>query len=449
MNALVFRPFLLLCFAVITTGVFAQLEEELTKIWSVEENADQLVVAQANGEREDAVRFIWERNGNQGYSMLALSNDGIFPAAKVVDVMRAALGGYLDVQIKFGSEGVQAQTVSETLALEMENMMNALFTTTHVAAPNFSFSEATQEALGRLTRIDWSNTAYALEGDPEEDKYIAIYKFVRVQREALEQSIEQDISRYGEMWLNKDNVFVSNVSDATICGTVFDEDKYLCALDLQVNEVYVDDPQPGLSLMLASETEILPAFVPEVAIAEEKPIKVRKRDRWLKDELGRLNARMDKIDNTKEVLAIRDRIDVIEDRLSSIEGELEEVKTQPAVRYDNPIENLSLLTGKHVTIRFQNGSTRVAPDYMVLLNEVFEQLARSPRQRILVTGYSDKSGSAASNLRLSELRAKAVREHLLKRGITPDRVMVNFYGDSKSSKVNATERRVEIEWLGS
>ena len=447
MKAQFYRILFAICLLAPTGWAFAQLEEELTKLWFVEENADRLVVAQANGEREDAVRFLWERDDAHGYTMMALSRDGIFPSAKVFDVMRIALGGYLDVQIKFGSRGVKAQTESETLAVEMESMMNALLATTQIAPPNFTFSVSMKEALRRLTRIDWSNTAHALEGNPEEDKYIAIYKFVRVQREALEKAIEQDISPYREMWLGREHVFVSNVSDATVCGTVFDEDKYLCALDLQVNEVYVDDPQPGLSLKLPDESEILRTFIPEVPKDEGKTVRVRKRDRWLKDELGRLNERMDKIDNTKEVLAIRDRIDVIEDRLTNMEGELEDVRTRST--YDNPIENLSLLTGKNITIRFRNGSTQVAPAYMVLLNEVFEQLARSPRQRILVTGYSDKSGSSVNNLRLSELRAKVVRSHLLERGITPDRIMVNFYGDSKSSKINPTERRVEIEWLGS
>ena len=326
-------------------------------------------------------------------------------------------------------------------------MMNMLLVETEAAEPGFAFSEETRSALGKLTRIDWSNTRYALEGNGDEEKYIAIYKFVRVQREALEEAIERDLSPYRDVWLKKEHVVVGNVSDATVCGTVFDEDKYLCALDLQLNEVFVDDPQPGLAFTLLTETLEEPEFVPEVPVEQvNRQVKVRKRDRWLQEELVRLNDRMDKLDNTKEVFAIRDRIDAIEDRLDNIEDELDEVRTEQRT-YDNPILGLGELTGKNVTIRFRTGSTQVAPEYMVLLNEVFEHMARSPVQRILITGYSDQSGHSTANLKLSEKRANAVRAHLLKRGIAADRILVNYYGDTKSSGIDPSERRVEIEWL--
>ena len=92
-----------------TLTSMGQMEEKDTRIWLVDENADKLIVAHANGEREDAVRFIWERSTLGGYEMIAISRDGIFPSAKLVEVMRTALGGYLDVRIKFSSDGVRPE----------------------------------------------------------------------------------------------------------------------------------------------------------------------------------------------------------------------------------------------------------------------------------------------------------------------------------------------------
>jgi outer membrane protein OmpA-like peptidoglycan-associated protein len=66
---------------------------------------------------------------------------------------------------------------------------------------------------------------------------------------------------------------------------------------------------------------------------------------------------------------------------------------------------------------------------------------------VLITGYSDRSGDPAINLRLSEQRARAVRNYLLQRGIHGDRLMVNFYGDSRSLRRDPSERRVEVEWI--
>jgi len=98
-------------------------------------------------------------------------------------------------------------------------------------------------------------------------------------------------------------------------------------------------------------------------------------------------------------------------------------------------------------VRFERGSVSLASDQRVLLNEVFEQLARNSDQQVLITGYTDRSGDPAVNLRLSEQRAKSVRSYLLQRGITPERLLVNYYGDSRSVGRAPEERRVEIEWL--
>ncbi|MBK6370632.1 MAG: OmpA family protein [Flavobacteriales bacterium] len=65
---------------------------------------------------------------------------------------------------------------------------------------------------------------------------------------------------------------------------------------------------------------------------------------------------------------------------------------------------MSDLVGRNITVRFDRNSTQLNAEYRVLLNEVFEQLARSSIQRVLVTGYSDRTGDLIGNLLLSELR---------------------------------------------
>ena len=67
--------------------------------------------------------------------------------------------------------------------------------------------------------------------------------------------------------------------------------------------------------------------------------------------------------------------------------------------------------------------------------------------RALITGHSDSSGDAAANLALSRQRARAVRDHLVRSGITADRLVVNYYGDSRSSGAGPVDRRVEVELL--
>ncbi len=137
----------------------------------------------------------------------------------------------------------------------------------------------------------------------------------------------------------------------------------------------------------------------------------------------------------------------MEDRITGIELDIEDVRSNTQEGGDNPMANLSDLTGSNITVHFERYSIVLAPDQRVLLNEVFEQLARSPLDKVLITGYTDRSGDASVNLRLSEQRAKAVRAYLLQRGINGERLLVNYYGDSRSAGRDPGERRVEIEWL--
>ena len=177
--------------------------------------------------------------------------------------------------------------------------------------------------------------------------------------------------------------------------------------------------------------------------------KVRKRDRWLKGELDAINERIDRMDQSRELWAVRDRLDDVEGQIQDLRMEVRGLKDSKTSTdgSDNPLANLSMLTGRNITVRFARNSDALDADYRLLLNEVFEQLARSPNDRVLITGYTDRSGDPAINLALSERRAKTVRNYLLQRGIAPDRLMVNYYGDSRSDGRNPDERRVEVEWL--
>jgi outer membrane protein OmpA-like peptidoglycan-associated protein len=69
---------------------------------------------------------------------------------------------------------------------------------------------------------------------------------------------------------------------------------------------------------------------------------------------------------------------------------------------------------------------------------------------VVVEGYTDNVGSAASNQKLSETRAKAVMQYLIDRGVDKKRLKSVGYGASKPVDDNKTEegraknRRVEL-----
>ncbi|MBK7111706.1 MAG: OmpA family protein [Flavobacteriales bacterium] len=360
-------------------------------------------------------------------------------------LMEAGIGAYLDARVHFTKQGVVSDVPSDQLADEIDAMVRSAAEDLGVPHAFDQLSEPTRMQLSRLTHIDWSQARYGVDAGEDQDKYLAIYFYVRSQREELERQLRADLLPLASVAVLGNAVAEpgSQVWINSTCGTVFDEENYLCALDLQLADTGGGgiDPALGQRLMqaMAERSEDVTEDVVEMP-------RLRKRDRWLKVELDGINERIDRMDQRRELWAIRDRLDDIEDRVAGLTLEVRDVRSN-VPEEENPSANLSDLVGRNITVRFDRNSTQLNAEYRVLLNEVFEQLARSSIQRVLVTGYSDRTGDPDQNLLLSELRAHAVRNYLMQRGISAERLLVNYYGDSRSSGRDPSERRVELEWI--
>lgn len=87
------------------------------------------------------------------------------------------------------------------------------------------------------------------------------------------------------------------------------------------------------------------------------------------------------------------------------------------------------------------------------LEELYQFLVNNPNVRIAIIGHTDNLGTKSYNLRLSENRAKAVYDVLIKKGIDTSRITFNGKGDSEPIRSNDTEegrasnRRVEFTIL--
>jgi OOP family OmpA-OmpF porin len=101
-------------------------------------------------------------------------------------------------------------------------------------------------------------------------------------------------------------------------------------------------------------------------------------------------------------------------------------------------------------IRFESGRATIDPDSAGLLDRLIETALRCPTANIEIAGHTDTDGEDAFNQTLSEKRAQAVSDYLVKAGLPADRFTANGYGSTQPLATNDTDegkaqnRRIEF-----
>lgn len=98
-----------------------------------------------------------------------------------------------------------------------------------------------------------------------------------------------------------------------------------------------------------------------------------------------------------------------------------------------------------VSIFFAVGKADVIASHDMLSVKSLAQLAIDKNASVLVTGYADKSGSAETNMKLSERRAKAVVDELVRLGVNPQRIEMVAAGGVDTLTPAEYNRRATVE----
>jgi outer membrane protein OmpA-like peptidoglycan-associated protein len=88
---------------------------------------------------------------------------------------------------------------------------------------------------------------------------------------------------------------------------------------------------------------------------------------------------------------------------------------------------------------FNTGSATLQPQSMEQLNNIAAILKAYPATHLTIGGYTDNTGDAASNLKLSQDRANNVTAELVKLGVAKDRLVAKGYGEEHPVGDNSTE----------
>jgi outer membrane protein OmpA-like peptidoglycan-associated protein/tetratricopeptide (TPR) repeat protein len=134
-------------------------------------------------------------------------------------------------------------------------------------------------------------------------------------------------------------------------------------------------------------------------------------------------------------------------------SKVEEAEYQEIVK-DIPLNKIKV--GVKVVLRnifFETGKSTLTDQSITELERLVTLLKETEKLRIEVSGHTDNTGSVQLNKKLSEARAKAVVDYLVKHGIDAKRLTYAGYGPDQPIESNdtpegkASNRRVEFKIL--
>lgn len=140
-------------------------------------------------------------------------------------------------------------------------------------------------------------------------------------------------------------------------------------------------------------------------------------------------------------------------------GEAKEYNTfeipalQKGTRYSESILTITIYESKSFTldnVYFDSGKSLLKEQSFKELNELFEYLTLKPNVNIEISGHTDNVGNDESNMLLSNKRTIAVKEFLIEKGISENRLQTKAYGETKPIASNETSngrslnRRIEV-----
>lgn len=140
---------------------------------------------------------------------------------------------------------------------------------------------------------------------------------------------------------------------------------------------------------------------------------------------------------------------------TALSGALEgrQIAVEPIA--DDVLNTRRLGASEHLAVNFGYNSAQISELSFSTLDSLVSRLKARTQARLLIEGHTDTSGNPEANLYLSQLRAEAVRDYLVRAGIDATRLRVMGYGDTRPVADNNTvdgrqrNRRIEIREFSS
>jgi len=125
-------------------------------------------------------------------------------------------------------------------------------------------------------------------------------------------------------------------------------------------------------------------------------------------------------------------------------------QAETPVQQNNPVMPNAPVEISINVVEFDLDKSLIRSQYFAMLNKVSNIMLQNPTYKIMLVGHTDFEGSATYNYQLGQRRSMAVRDYLVRNGISPDRVKIMSYGEELPKSSNSSNegrqrnRRTEI-----
>lgn len=115
------------------------------------------------------------------------------------------------------------------------------------------------------------------------------------------------------------------------------------------------------------------------------------------------------------------------------------------------VEERKVLNEAFSNLEFETGTAKISLKSLVSLTELAELLVEKPNYKLNISGHTDNVGKEASNKKLSQSRADAVKTFLVSKGVDKARLNAKGFGSKKPVASNKTpegrQRNRRVEFL--
>ena len=117
------------------------------------------------------------------------------------------------------------------------------------------------------------------------------------------------------------------------------------------------------------------------------------------------------------------------------------------------VEEQEVINKVFSNLNFESGKSVISASSFESLKLLNDLLVKKPSFKLLIEGHTDNAGKAATNFKLSQSRADAVKKYFVDNGVDAARVTAKGYGpskpiaDNKTAAGKAKNRRVEFTIL--